>query len=92
MEILSVNLGEADFATPLIGIYTYGGQKWAGTISGNPGVPNGGGNSITGTPVANILVSEVPPTSVGSNRDTGEPDHRDDCGWLLQWFSRDHNQ
>ena len=66
---LSVNLGEADFATPLIGIYTYGGQKWAGTVSGNPGVPNGGGNSITGTPVANILVSEVPPTSVGSNRD-----------------------
>ena len=66
---LNVDLGEADFATPLIGIYTYGGQKWAGTIAGNPGIPNGGGNSITGTPVANILVSEVPPTSVGSNRD-----------------------
>jgi len=66
--ILSVGLGEADFATPTMGIYIYGGSPWRGVIEGNAGIPNGGGNAIVGVPVENIInTSYAPPTTVGSN-------------------------
>src|SRR5271169_5539050 len=56
---LSLNgVGEADYGTPLIGIYTYGGTRWQGSIvATGMGPPNGGVNTFTGAPVASLTLS-----------------------------------
>jgi hypothetical protein len=58
---------EADFPTPLIAIYNYGGGTASGWIDASMlGAPNAGWSSITGTPVSFIKANSLPST-LGAN-------------------------
>src|SRR5271165_1836087 len=65
--VIGGNLSEADFSTPTVAVYTYGGAQWHGTILGSAGVPNGSGNAVVGAPVAAMITSGDPPSTLGSN-------------------------
>jgi hypothetical protein len=66
---LSLNgFGEADFSTPLVAVYTYGGGRWpGGIVATGMGPPNGGVNTFTGTPVSSLILSGSPLNASGSN-------------------------
>jgi hypothetical protein len=64
-----VNAGvwEADFPTPLVAIYNYGGSRWPGYINATQaGAPNAGWSTITGTPVGSIQAAGIAST-IGAN-------------------------
>lgn len=65
----SVNAGvwEADYPTPIVAIYNYGGGRWNGNINATSiGAPSAGWSSITGTPVASIEAAGMAST-IGAN-------------------------
>ena len=65
----SVNAGvwEADFPTPIVAIYNYGGSRWPGYINATQaGAPNAGWSTITGTPVGSIQAAGIAST-IGAN-------------------------